>query len=582
MDSGASIVPKVTITAALTTGTAEEREAAYSALDSAVTDQSIALLIAAVQPLMRAVLCAPASKIGADEHVRAALLLYEMTKVDITNVWAATNGRDEPEDLSYLLKMISKPGTAFTEMLAREPNEWTRGDAILAAANFAFHLPCWANGITPSLAVAELDEMEWFMEFFQACPFHGEPFGQNPEPVDRYTTLALLALGLLREAAEMDGGGDPLPEGVIVGAAGLINWITLYPPAGCRAPEACWEAGYLDIMQALLRRYNPMERINRHIQIPGAVLAACKDIVHGAMAVGHEVIQPLLDAGAVDIAVSSLQAYQMMNRPSECNVNSVQWGALWFLEELLASPRAADAIIARLRSAGVDAFRYILDHPLVMMGDLGYETGPQSTKIAAIVWGRDDDGGGIAFKQTDIDKLVFVADPRNHPAFALTNPITVLSGRIMLNLSISEINKDLLLNAEGLIPLWVDSLLVRSDHPWRSQPDFARIAPVVQRDFTEAFAQLAVYPPGREALLQDPNAVEALRQVAAVGLVEEARRHAESALAALSDHQPEEYPDENENDEAMEKHLMISYQWDHQHVMKRIVRDLKARHYRTW
>ena len=88
------------------------------------------------------------------------------------------------------------------------------------------------------------------------------------------------------------------------------------------------------------------------------------------------------------------------------------------------------------------------------------------------------------------------------------------------------------------------------------------------------------WPINSARIVQDPNAVEALRQVAAVGLVEEARRHAESALAALSDHQPE-YPDENEN-LAMEKHLMISYQWDHQHVMKRIVRDLKARHYRTW
>ena len=35
--------------------------------------------------------------------------------------------------------------------------------------------------------------------------------------------------------------------------------------------------------------------------------------------------------------------------------------------------------------------------------------GVYATRIAALVWGRDDDGGGLTFKQRDIDKLVEVA-----------------------------------------------------------------------------------------------------------------------------------------------------------------------------
>eukprot|EP01048_Picozoa_sp_COSAG05_P036581 COSAG05_NODE_16560_length_343_cov_0.844262_1_plen_84_part_01 len=55
------------------------------------------------------------------------------------------------------------------------------------------------------------------------------------------------------------------------------------------------------------------------------------------------------------------------------------------------------------------------------------------------------------------------------------------------------------------------------------------------QDFAEAIAQLAMYPPGREALLRDPTVAEALRQVAATGWTEEARVSAEAALLAMSE-----------------------------------------------
>ena len=50
-------------------------------------------------------------------------------------------------------------------------------------------------------------------------------------------------------------------------------------------------------------------------------------------------------------------------------------------------------------------------------------------------------------------------------------------------------------------------------------------------------AQLAVVPEGREALRRDPSVHGALESVAEAGLSELARKHAESALLALSDNQ---------------------------------------------
>ena len=56
-----------------------------------------------------------------------------------------------------------------------------------------------------------------------------------------------------------------------------------------------------------------------------------------------------------------------------------------------------------------------------------------------------------------------------------------------------------------------------------------------QTAHTECLAQLAVFKPAREVLLQDGSVVPALEAVAQAGLSEAARELAAAALAALSD-----------------------------------------------
>ena len=107
--------------------------------------------------------------------------------------------------------------------------------------------------------------------------------------------------------------------------------------------------------------------------------------MEGAQSTGVDVIQPLLEKGAVDLAISTLTAYQMLGKPEDASVCAVWWGALFTLEILLASP-GAKAIVAKLRSAGV---RHLLDTPLVQMSSMGLETGVSATKVAVMVWGRD-------------------------------------------------------------------------------------------------------------------------------------------------------------------------------------------------
>ena len=74
----------------------------------------------------------------------------------------------------------------------------------------------------------------------------------------------------------------------------------------------------------------------------------------------------------------------------------------------------------------------------------------------------------------------------------------------------------------------------------------------LQTMHVECLSQLAVFQPGREALLQDASVVPALEAVAQIGLTKEAREFAAAALLALSDAVLVS--------STGQKHVMLSYQ----------------------
>jgi hypothetical protein len=212
---------------------------------------------------------------------------------------------------------------------------------------------------------------------------------------------------------------------------------------------------------------------------------------------------------------------------------------------------------------------------------MGLETAVLATRIAALVWGRDD-SGGLCFNQRDIDKVVQTAGHRG-PAAGFY-PMLPTHGQSILSLCISDKNKELLLASEGFIALLVDSLLLDPEHPRQDndtitgKTDWDSAKGPVQRDFAEACAQLSLYPRGCEALLEESSVVEALRVVAEQGWEDEARAHAQNALVALGDRRPEA----TEKHILGQKHVMFSYQWNSQEMAKRIVSELQTRNYHTW
>ena len=79
----------------------------------------------------------------------------------------------------------------------------------------------------------------------------------------------------------------------------------------------------------------------------------------------------------------------------------------------------------------------------------------------------------------------------------------------------------------------VDALLLDPEHPHADMKP--ELKTWCQQHHAECLAQLALFPPGREALLQDPSVSEALQAVAEGGLSPESREFAQGALLALSD-----------------------------------------------
>ena len=143
------------------------------------------------------------------------------------------------------------------------------------------------------------------------------------------------------------------------------------------------------------------------------------------------------------------------------------------------------------------------------------------------------------------------------------------------DLCVSDVHKTLLLHNPDFIPYLVDGLLLDPDHPRAGLPEHAKAW--LQTMHLECFAQLAVFPPGREALQADASVIQALQAVVDGALSDEGREFAQSALAALRDDQGM-HPTSHSGP----KHVMLSYQWSWQSVIVRIHESLARRGYLVW
>ncbi len=101
----------------------------------------------------------------------------------------------------------------------------------------------------------------------------------------------------------------------------------------------------------------------------------------------------------------------------------------------------------------------------------------------------------------------------------------------VLELCVSDANKSLLLANELFVPYLISGLFIDPGHPRADLKHEIKLWN--QQTHAECLAQVALFPPGRDALLENPAVSEALVSVSERGLSEEACEFAKAALKSL-------------------------------------------------
>eukprot|EP01045_Picozoa_sp_COSAG04_P021380 COSAG04_NODE_2294_length_4375_cov_2.525257_3_plen_220_part_00 len=209
--------------------------------------------------------------------------------------------------------------------------------------------------------------------------------------------------------------------------------------------------------------------------------------------------------------------------------------------------------------------------------------------MAVELFGRDEDDGTmkLQLRQEDVDAMVRVfQELLTGGGFGDSLPLDPQWSDPLLHLCVSDHHKALVLANPDAISQLVSCLFLDPDHPRglrakeilceTATPTPLEVQAVWQRNYAEALQQLALFGPGKEALLGNDAVMAALEAVTERGMTEEAKEHARGALIALRG------VDVDDRDAVVPNHVMLSYSWDDQKTIVRINVSLKRRKYSTW
>ena len=265
--------------------------------------------------------------------------------------------------------------------------------------------------------------------------------------------------------------------------------------------------------------------------------------------------------------------------------------AFYFLQPLdLTAPEAQPVV--RLLAAVPSSLRFALEHDKYHIKSIGMSHASLCASLCALVFGKEEagevGGGGFQFSQELMkNHLILQREMLDHEIcskFFPNKPAHWL--KPLTHLCVSDANKTLLLRSpEQLLPLLLSVLALDTENVRSDMDEGARAA--IQADATECLLQLAVFEPGRQILTVDEPVMHALQLIAAEGgsggraLSAVAQESARNALSAIEG-QLTELPPHEPDDDSSARHIMCSYQWDVQAVVKRVVSSLQQRQYSVW
>ena len=196
--------------------------------------------------------------------------------------------------------------------------------------------------------------------------------------------------------------------------------------------------------------------------------------------------------------------------------------------------------------------------------------------ICALVFGKAD---GSEFKYTQSMTDVAVANSMAIMSGAMAPIVPTLAPfflRPIVHLCVSDENKEFLVRSPELIKLLTESLLLDDAHVRANQDPQTKAA--IQQDAAECFLWLAQTETGRELLAAAPAVLDALHAMESDASTEEAKESAHGALMAVEGRTREPEPAQDD----ATGWVMVSYSWEVQATIERIVRGLQVRSYDVW
>eukprot|EP01043_Picozoa_sp_COSAG02_P051086 COSAG02_NODE_5334_length_4430_cov_2.102517_1_plen_616_part_00 len=569
----------------LLSGGAAERAAAYDELEEMArqgpAEGRAAVAVASVGPLC-AVLGRESEEVGVEEFKRAVLVVYALLPLDLLRISGILARPTSPCVVSVLRAKTSVLGA----VVAKDAAALTEEDAVVAI---------FAHGLMACQFCLSFDDLvpyvgqsmtDWSMTDWLGPHVETAFMYDHTVPDERNLSLVDMTWQLLTTPGK-------LPDAIRFGAHQLISHAQFGRPAVSRR---LLDLGLLEHTVATLRQAPPMSWLTNEAAcqagFEGFLMHCVQELIDGCATDGLDLSQRLLSSGYVDCLVTALQTIEAAGRetsPETWHIVVLVFGLMRALAGGVDVGECAGAVIGKLRQSG-SALRFLIDADFVLGRECGWTTGVFGSIVVANLFGRDEESE-FGFRQADVDGMLKHYDELLRPkVYGSVWALSMTQCRGLLNVCVSDTNKLLLLNNETFLPHVVDGLLLDPAHPRADTPE--PVKQVVQRDYAECLQQLALFVPGCAALQADDAVLNALHGLADSGFTEEAKKIArltlmslESSLSTASqqhEHHESDSTTVPKKNHAQRRHIMVSYQWNSQAVVQRIVAELKRRKYTCW
>jgi hypothetical protein len=366
----------------LSNGNASQREQAYAELELAIANRNVQLLCSCIPSLWQ-VLCFDAEKVDAAECRRVTLLLGDIVSVDQRQCGGCC-WKDE-----RCTSPFKHPRSVLALVRVKSAAELSSEDALTLGCYASYWRGVSVMGNTATADAAGLSEMEMMIVL-------GSIFPCYPDEA-RTLKLVELTMDLLRR--------KQLPDAATVGCWTILAYGGLSVPA---VGKRLFDLGIFELCMTELRSASPMDWARIQDRDDGRFGMA----MHALQQVGLP--SPLLtvgdltakatETGAFQASLSVIKSAEIIADSKLLQRCSVHIGGLCFLLNM----DSADAKVRQSIREAASSLRFLLEltPPLDWCRDFAITSVTHATILAAVYFGRDEDGGPFAFSQDDLDQVL--------------------------------------------------------------------------------------------------------------------------------------------------------------------------------